>query len=50
MAQKISERRVNEGCWLAGGSEERFLAQADSFADERREKASVCCGRNDRWE
>jgi hypothetical protein len=25
MAQKISEKRVNEGCWLAGGSEERFL-------------------------
>jgi len=25
MAQKISEKRVNEGCWLAGGSKERFL-------------------------
>src|ERR1700688_2776091 len=25
-------------------------SQADSFADERGEKASACFGRNDRWE
>src|SRR6202051_5116751 len=25
MAQKISEKRVNEVCWLAGGTQERFI-------------------------
>ena len=52
MAQEIFERRVNEECWLARGSEEKFLhcASRASFADEREEKASACFDRNDRWE
>jgi len=35
---------------LRGGSKRDSSAvQADSFADERGEKASACFGRNDRW-
>jgi hypothetical protein len=35
--------------WREGAKRDFSTAQADSFADERREKASACFGRNDRW-
>jgi hypothetical protein len=35
--------------WREGTKRDFSTAQADSFADERGEKASACFGRNDRW-
>jgi hypothetical protein len=32
-----------------GSKRDSSTPQADSFADERRKKASACSGRNDRW-
>jgi hypothetical protein len=42
----IAQHDVDRG---ATDGRDSSAAQADSFADERREKASDCFGRNDWW-
>jgi len=41
-------QRKRELGWREGWKRDSSAAQADSFADERGEKASACSGRNDR--